>query len=177
MRDVLLNSAGFDPDRASRGIEADTLAPMSRSNSGSVAAFEPVVDPQPDHGTHAATIVDIDGDGHPMIDVGGTLLAARTTVPLDRSDVGREVTFCYLGGDRSRPVITGVLEDAAPARTRKLKFRAKDIDLAAADEITLTCGKASITLRRDGKIVIKGVHILSHASGVSRIRGGTIELN
>ena len=141
--------------------------------SGEVVAIGRSV---PDHGVYAGTIVGFDG-GRPLVDIDGNTLTARTTVSLDRSHIGSEVTLCYLGGDRSQPVINGVLEDPAPARIRKLKLRAEDIDFTAANEITLQCGKASITLRRDGKIVIKGVDVLSHASGVSRIRGGTIELN
>jgi hypothetical protein len=41
----------------------------------------------------------------------------------------------------------------------------------------LRCGEASISLSRDGKVVIRGRHIVSHASGVNRIRGGSVELN
>jgi hypothetical protein len=41
----------------------------------------------------------------------------------------------------------------------------------------LRCGEGSITLTRDGKIVLRGKHIVTHASGVNRIRGGSVELN
>ena len=58
-----------------------------------------------------------------------------------------------------------------------MKISAEELDLEAAAALTLTCGKASITLHRDGKVVIRGVDVVSRASGTNRIRGGTIELN
>lgn len=44
-------------------------------------------------------------------------------------------------------------------------------------KITLRCGKSSITLYPNGKIVLRGEYILSDAEGVNRIAGGQIELN
>jgi hypothetical protein len=51
------------------------------------------------------------------------------------------------------------------------------VSITARESITLKCGDASITLNRDGKIVLRGAHVVSHASGVNRIRGGSVELN
>ena len=44
-------------------------------------------------------------------------------------------------------------------------------------EIVLECGEGSITIRKDGKIVIKGTHLLSRAAGVNRIKGGQVNIN
>ena len=39
------------------------------------------------------------------------------------------------------------------------------------------CGGASITLRRDGKVVLKGIYLETHATGVNHIKGGTVQIN
>lgn len=44
-------------------------------------------------------------------------------------------------------------------------------------KITLSCGKSSITLFPNGKIVLKGEYILSDAEGVNRLAGGRIDIN
>jgi len=49
--------------------------------------------------------------------------------------------------------------------------------LQAERELVLRCGKASITLTRAGKILIRGAYVSSHADGAQRIRGGTVEIN
>ena len=52
-----------------------------------------------------------------------------------------------------------------------------ELNLTAQQRITLNCGKSSITLYPNGKVVIKGDYILSDAEGVNRISGGRIEVN
>ncbi|MGC3999325.1 MAG: hypothetical protein QM767_18545 [Anaeromyxobacter sp.] len=49
--------------------------------------------------------------------------------------------------------------------------------LEGQDEVVLRCGKASITLRRNGRIVLRGVQVETSASGLQRIKGGRIEIN
>jgi hypothetical protein len=49
--------------------------------------------------------------------------------------------------------------------------------LKGHEEIVLQCGRASITLHRDGKIVLRGKDILTVASGVQRIKGGKVQIN
>ena len=47
----------------------------------------------------------------------------------------------------------------------------------AASELVLRCGEASLTLRADGKVVVRGTHILSHSSGPHRLKGGSFSIN
>lgn len=49
--------------------------------------------------------------------------------------------------------------------------------LKAEREIVLQCGKASITLTRAGKVIIRGAYVLSRSSGVNRIVGGSVQIN
>lgn len=52
-----------------------------------------------------------------------------------------------------------------------------ELVLTAKHRLTLRCGKSSITLYANGKIVLRGEYILSDAEGTNRINGGRIELN
>ena len=49
--------------------------------------------------------------------------------------------------------------------------------LDAKDEIVLRCGKASITLRRNGRIVIRGTYVETRSQGTNRIKGGSVQIN
>ena len=66
---------------------------------------------------------------------------------------------------------------ATPAPGEPLRLEHREIMIEAGDEITLKCGEASITITRDGKIVIRGEHILSRAKGTQRIKGGSVAIN
>jgi hypothetical protein len=49
--------------------------------------------------------------------------------------------------------------------------------LEGLDELVLRCGEASITLRRNGRIVIRGVEVETRAAGSNKIRGGSVQIN
>jgi hypothetical protein len=61
------------------------------------------------------------------------------------------------------------------ARYRDSSRRA--VELVAEDGLTLRCGGASVTLKKTGKILLKGIDIVSHARRKQRLRGGSIQLN
>jgi hypothetical protein len=51
------------------------------------------------------------------------------------------------------------------------------VRLMAKDEIVLECGKASITLRRNGRVVVRGTHVESNSEGTNRIKGLQVRVN
>jgi hypothetical protein len=51
------------------------------------------------------------------------------------------------------------------------------VTVSGKDEIVLKCGEASITLRRNGRIVIKGTYVETRAAGTNRIKGGSVQIN
>lgn len=101
----------------------------------------------------------------------------------------QQVVLVFEDGDALRPIVTGLvqplqLREAAPAARVELpggpteaRVDGKRLTFEAADEIVLRCGPASITLRRNGAVVIRGAHVVSHSSGVNRIRGGAVHIN
>jgi hypothetical protein len=49
--------------------------------------------------------------------------------------------------------------------------------VSAKEQLVLRCGKASITLTKAGKVLIRGEYVQSRSSGVNRIRGGSVQIN
>ena len=63
----------------------------------------------------------------------------------------------------------GSLPDFAEVDGRRVCIR-------GADEIVLQCGEASITLRRNGKVIIKGTLVETRSSGLNRIKGAAVQV-
>lgn len=85
-------------------------------------------------------------------------------------------------------IVTGVLAPAPSgsepevgaefeATPEEVVVDGQRVRLEAKQEISLVCGKSSIVLRRDGKIVVKGVEIVSRAQGRNKIKGGSVHIN
>lgn len=53
----------------------------------------------------------------------------------------------------------------------------KHVVIEGAEEVTFKCGKASITLTKAGKILIRGTYLLNRSTGVNRIMGGSVQVN
>jgi len=51
------------------------------------------------------------------------------------------------------------------------------LTLRAVRRIELVCGKASIVLCADGKVVLKGANLISRSSGPNKIRGASVDIN
>lgn len=51
------------------------------------------------------------------------------------------------------------------------------LTLEAAEALSLKCGEASIDLRADGKVMVRGEDVLLRAKGTQRIRAGTVSIN
>ena len=54
---------------------------------------------------------------------------------------------------------------------------ASQVMIEATESLTLKCGEASIDLRADGKVMVRGEDVLLRAKGTQRIRGGTVSIN
>lgn len=114
---------------------------------------------------------------------GDTAAPARATVDVHRAHVGREIVLVFEEQDPERPIIIGCVRDPTHSSLPEVPGQV-DVDadgerlvLSARQEIVLRCGTSSVTLRRDGKVVIRGAHVVSHASGTNRIRGGSVQVN
>jgi hypothetical protein len=77
---------------------------------------------------------------------------------------------------RTPPVILGRIGPShAPAAEPELV--PDELTLEARESLTLRVGEGSITLRGDGRILIKGRDLVSHAKRLNRIKGGAVSIN
>lgn len=106
-------------------------------------------------------------------------VAARALVPIRGEDVGRDAAIVFEQQDPARPVVTGLVEPYALPESAGVEVveGKRRVVVGAPDELVLRCGKASITLTRAGKIIIRGAYVSSIASGTNRVRGGAVEIN
>lgn len=114
-------------------------------------------------------------DGHAvLVECGGGERLMCDLLYLDSTAVQ------YLPGDTVLVLLeasgTGVVlgrigPGAAPSSTPD------ELVLEARNSLTLRVGDGSITIRKDGKILIKGRDLVSHATRRNRIRGGSVEIN
>lgn len=82
-----------------------------------------------------------------------------------------------LGLARSKLLPEGGVLTRNSAAERSVEIDGRCIALEAKNELVLRCGESSITLRADGRIVIKGGEIISRASRSNRVRGATVSIN
>ncbi len=149
-------------------------------------------------GVAIGVIADLTAEGAVLVAcpaVSADPLPARSTVPVSGDDIGAEVALMFEAGDPGRPLVMGlivpplapeeavdmpVLTAAGAARATVTVDDGPPRDLAyieGKEMIVLKCGRASITLTKAGKVLIRGAYVSSRSSGVNRIRGGSVHLN
>lgn len=113
----------------------------------------------------------------------GAAVRARTVVDLHGAHIGHQVTLAFEAGDAARPIVTGVLREAQGWPLAELPGQVevsqdgRRMVVGAREQLVMRCGKASITLTKAGKILIRGAYVASISSGVNRIKGGSVQLN
>ena len=102
----------------------------------------------------------------------------------------RQVILGFHNGDPRCPIVLGFLgtrDKQAPDSQTKIELvtdppeelivDGRKLLLHAAEEIVLRCGKGSIVIRSDGKIIIKGTNVVSRATVTNKIKGGAVRIN
>jgi hypothetical protein len=142
--------------------------------------------PATEAGVVIGLLMGFDQAGAPLVLYPGNAseeaVPARTTARLAPADVGCSVALLFEDGNLVRPVVIGRIlhpeREPAPQRPpARAQIDGERVELAAAREIVLRCGKASITLTRAGKILLRGAYIFSRSTGVNKIKGGSVQLN
>lgn len=136
------------------------------------------------YGIVLGDLVGIDESGVPLVNFPGNgtdeYLTARSLVNLKKDKVGRKLVLMFEEGDPRKPVVMGLVRVPGkrnPANPIDVEIDGERVLLRAKKEIILRCGKASITLTRAGKVLIRGTYLLNRSSGVNRIKGGSVQIN
>lgn len=142
----------------------------------------------PSAGIVTGRLLAIAGNGcRPLVSYAGqpgsAALPARTTVDLYAPHIGAAVLLTFDQGDARLPIVIGVLREGAgwpladsPGMV-EVSADGERMIVGAREQLVLRCGKASITLARDGTITIDGIEVTSRAAGTNRVRGGSVQLN
>jgi hypothetical protein len=111
---------------------------------------------------------------------------ARTTLSLgaramqEAAHERRSALLAFENENARLPIVVGLIAPPAePEAEKKVDalVDGKRVTLDARDEIVLRCGQASITLRRNGRVVIRGTYVETRSRGTNRIKGGDVRIN
>jgi hypothetical protein len=171
---------------------------QQKRHSLSSVADGPVADRCAIEGARIGRILTVEPSGRVIVDfpggppagvpakwVSALSLEALKTAAADPA----EVLLLFEENDPLRPIIVDtlhspiaeILNASAEIRLEKapdeVLIDGRRITLQATREVVLQCGKASITLTREGSVIIRGAEIVSRATGAHRIRGGSVRIN
>ncbi len=157
---------------------------------------------EPILGSREGWAAGIDSQGRLLVDFEdnplGQPVPARLAVALDvqaRQDAvasRQRVVLLFEKGDPRLPFLMALLHEPSPTPLldallepdpisprlpAEARVDGRRVVLEGQDEVVLQCGEASITLRRNGKIVIHGVNVETRARGAHRIKAGTVDIN
>lgn len=186
-REAMTGTVAADENSEEGGGELGSLlrAPSSRARAAGAAAV-------------LGRILAVAPEGAISVEVPGApgARAARLAVSLSRDellaarDAGAAAVLVFENGDPALPIIVGLMQSASqpPAVVRNDNSDAapqvleadvdgKRVRITAQDEIVLECGSASITLRRNGRVVVRGTYVESYSDGTNRIKGGQVRIN
>jgi hypothetical protein len=114
-------------------------------------------------------------------------LRARSIIDIVSEHVNKKVLLAFEGNDPKLPIIIGLIRDNAVDNVKKIKAMKDDVEdihvdgkkmtFSAEKEIELRCGKSSLIMKKDGRIVIKGIQLVSRASNVNKIKGAAVRIN
>jgi hypothetical protein len=150
------------------------------------------------NGVRVGTLAGLDQPGLAMVNFpenpAGEPISARSTLNLSPEDLGRPAVLMFEEGSPARPIILGLLENEREAQAAPIgeeptadtvefdsplwiEADGQRVVVEAQEELVLRCGKASITLTKAGKVLIRGAYVSSRSSGVNRIKGGSVQIN
>jgi len=107
--------------------------------------------------------------------MGGDAQPARCVEGISVLEPGDDVVVALVGEPKT-VVVLGRLIDANAA-PRDVRVNGRRVTVDAQSELVLQCASATIRIRRDGSIAVRGDRVTSQARTTHRIRGGSVELN
>jgi hypothetical protein len=158
----------------------DPIEPVLAPAAVTVAETLPAV-------TVAELLAIVDDGRVPLVRFAGQVtqdpVRARTTIDLHGAHVGGSVLLVFEDGLRTQPIVIGLLRhpagwplDPQPARVH-LEADGARMVVEARDQLVLRCGKASVTLTRAGKVLIQGSYVSTQSTGVTRVKGASVQIN
>ena len=130
-----------------------------------------------------AHVVSVDESGHAWVrirsidePVRARCAVASAALPPRDEVVGAEVVIVLEEGEADRPIITGFVRESLWGLSETAAAQ-PNVLIEGIEEVALRCGKASISLTADGRIVIKGTRLTSRATEANKVRGAIVLIN
>lgn len=145
---------------------ADSIALLSMAGPYQAGQVAPAIS--------RAEVAAIDADGRVIVhspDSPDRLCDVLLSTGVPSLSAGDAVLVIAASNPSELPVVLGRVGRCTPPPPLA------HVVLEAAQSMTLRCGEASIDLRADGKVVIRGEDVLLRAKGTQRIRAGTVSIN
>jgi len=149
-----------------------------------VVPFEPAAQALP--AVCVGHVVGFDPERGPIVDFPGNpsgpaparLLVALDAPTLQQAAASRRAcALLFERGDAGLPLLVGLVETTPVAPARVTSVDGKRVVLTGEEEVELRCGEASISLKKNGKLVIRGAYVETRAKGTNRIKGGSVQIN
>jgi len=183
--------ASEEPALGSAGPSGDfeTLLRTTPSRQQEVARPTPAAAQLPPPAVRLGLIASVDSDGTVRVDIPGSsrAVAARLGVATSIDALAaamrsqQPVILTFENGDAALPIILGLIQEPAgeaeATRVIEADVDGKRVRIVAQDEIVFECGQASVTLRRNGRVVIRGTYVETCSEGTNRIKGGQVRIN
>ena len=129
-------------------------------------------------GVAVLEIAGADPDGRPVVRIPpeGEDRSIRAVWMREEPDWGRcgglRAVVAFPEGEG--PILLGLLDEPPSPSEEGLPEK---VHIESEEEIIIQCGKSSIAMRADGRIEIRGGHLISRSSGPNKIKGGSVQLN
>lgn len=149
--------------------------------------------PQADENVITGHLAGVDDEGRVLfLEEGGAGAPVPVAIGLAISDGAlvraarhaQRALVVRTGGATPRLVLTGLVRERVAAEARdaapghlEVSVDGETVVLSADRRIELRCGKSSLILTREGRVVLKGAHVVSRSSGPNKLKGATIALN
>jgi hypothetical protein len=128
-------------------------------------------------GVAIGEVIGVAADGNPLVRVHDedpvrALVVWSPATPAWQECTGVRVVVAFVDGDARQPVVLGVLDPPRQAAAQPEVLR-----IESGRALVIECGEASISLREDGRVEIRGTHVISRSSGANKIKGGSVSIN
>lgn len=103
-------------------------------------------------------------------------LPVLVLLAVTKAGVDSPVILGRIGDNLSRPSKNREI-DLPSEGNRHVSIDGEQVVLEAKKELVLRCGKSSITLKKNGKVVIRGVNLINRAASTNKIKGASVNIN
>lgn len=127
---------------------------------------------QPALNIELATIYGIDTEGNPLVQWHNHKkqnIKALSQIKISTRDIGKTCTIAFIGGDKEKPIIMGLLYTAESDN--------EPLIIESRDSIILKTGDSKIELHANGRVHLQGMHISSQAYGPNQLKGASVKIN